>query len=108
VCKLEVNFPELPGVEIEAGYQRFYLDPQPFAHLIGYVQTPSDKDEVDQRFASLQDYRIGKVGIEKSFQSTLQGIAGYKEVEVNAKRQIVRERKKYESQNGQQLDLSLS
>jgi penicillin-binding protein 2 len=108
VCKLEVNFPELPGVGIEAGYQRFYLDPQPFAHLIGYVQTPSDKDEVDQRFAPLQDYRIGKVGIEKSFQSTLQGIAGYKEVEVNAKRQIVRERKKYESQNGQQLDLSLS
>lgn len=108
VCKIEVNLPELPGVEIEAGYQRFYLDSEPFAHLIGYVQTPSEKDEVDQRLASLSDYRIGKVGIEKSFQETLQGIAGYKEVEVNAKRQIVRDRRKHDSQNGQQLNLSIS
>ncbi len=108
VCKIEVNLPELPGVDIEAGYQRFYMDSQPLAHLIGYVQAPSDKDDVDQQLASLSDYRIGKVGVEKSFQSTLQGIAGYKEVEVNAKRQIVRENKKYESQNGQQLNLSIS
>lgn len=108
VCKIEVNLPELAGVEIEAGYQRFYLDSEPFAHLIGYVQAPSEKDEVDQRLVSLSDYRIGKVGIEKSFQETLQGVAGYKEVEVNAKRQIVRDRRKYESQNGQQLNLSIS
>jgi len=109
VCKIEVNLPELSGVEIEAGYQRFYLEPEPFAHLIGYVQAPSDKDQdVDQRLSSLSDYRIGKVGIEKSFQNVLQGVAGYKEVEVNAKRQIVRERKKHESQNGQQLELSVS
>ncbi|MBN9343350.1 MAG: penicillin-binding protein 2 [Caedibacter sp. 38-128] len=108
VCKIEVNLPELPGVEIEAGYQRFYLDAEPFAHLIGYVQAPSDKDDVDERLAPLSDYRIGKVGIEKSFQNTLQGVAGYKEVEVNAKRQIIRERKKHESQNGQQLNLSIS
>ncbi|OJX13976.1 MAG: penicillin-binding protein 2 [Caedibacter sp. 37-49] len=108
VCKIEVNLPELPGIDIEAGYQRFYIDSQPFAHLIGYVQAPSDKDNADQQLASLSDYRIGKVGVEKSFQSTLQGVAGYKEVEVNAKRQIVRENKKYESQHGQPLNLSIS
>ena len=107
VCKVQLNRPELEGISVEAGFKRFYPASPEFSHILGFVQVPSDKDDVPEELASLPDYRIGRTGLEKQYEETLRGKPGYQEIEVNAHRHIVRYLKREESLAGQTLALSL-
>ena len=108
VCALEIHRPELEGIDIELGYKRNYPQPLEFAHLIGYVQTPSDKDQIPEELSVMPDYRVGKTGLEKKFEKQLKGHVGYREIEVNAHRHVVRDLSKINSRPGQPLFLSLA
>ena len=108
VCKVQVNRPELNGINVEMGYKRHYPLASEFAHLIGFVQAPSDHDDVSEELANLPDYRIGRTGLEQQYECRLQGKAGYREIEVNAHRRVVRHLRKIESTPGSILHLSLN
>ncbi|MBL9030037.1 MAG: penicillin-binding protein 2 [Caedimonas sp.] len=107
VCKMQVHRPELEGIDVEIGHKRYYPFSLSFAHLVGFVQTPSERDGIPDELANLPDYRIGRTGLEKQFELHLQGKAGYREIEVNAHRRIVRDLNKVESKDGATLRLSL-
>lgn len=85
LSRIESNAHLLPGVSIESGIMRRYPYPNETAHFLGYVSLPSEKeiDENEQNLFMHPDFRIGKFGIEKSFDEALRGKYGVKYVEVN-------------------------
>ncbi len=85
LARIETNSHLLPGVSIESGIMRRYPYPAETAHLVGYVSLPSEK-EIDENEPNLfmhPDFRMGKFGLEKSFDEALRGKYGVKYVEVN-------------------------
>jgi penicillin-binding protein 2 len=107
MAKIEVAVPELPGVSIEQGLQRFYPYASSAAHVLGYVAAVSDKELNGDPLLELPDFRIGKSGIEKSEDLVLRGTAGTSQVEVNAYGRVVREIGRAEGTPGQDVVVSL-
>jgi len=85
LARIETNSYLLPGISIESGIIRRYPYPAETAHFLGYVSLPSEKeiDENEQNLFMHPDFRMGKFGIEKSFDEALRGKYGVKYVEVN-------------------------
>lgn len=107
MAKIEVAIPELPGVSIEQGLQRFYPFGPSASHVLGYVAAVSDKELNGDPLLELPDFRIGKAGIEKAEDLTLRGTAGTSQVEVNAYGRVVREIGRAEGQPGQDVVITL-
>jgi penicillin-binding protein 2 len=91
VASFAVNRHRFPGVEITAGLARQYPQGRLAAHAIGYV---GRIDEQALQHLDTSDYRgtthIGKIGIEKSFESKLHGRVGVQQVETTAQGRILR------------------
>ena len=85
LSRIESNAHILQGLSIESGIIRKYPYPNETAHFLGYVSLPSEKeiDDNEQNLFMHPDFRIGKFGIEKSFDEALRGKYGVKYVEVN-------------------------
>lgn len=107
VTKLELHLPDLPGVMIEEGRNRFYPYPLETSHFIGYVATPSETDLDGDPLLELPGFKIGKSGLEKSLEEDLRGVPGMKQVEVNALRKVVRELATAEGSSGQRVELAI-
>lgn len=107
VCEVEVRAAHLKPLQVEKGTKRFYPQGSTFAHLVGYVQSPSPEDRASKKLFQLPDYRIGKKGVEIFFEESLQGTTGFREVEVNARGQLVRELTKKPATQGRDHTLSL-
>ncbi len=96
---VNVFLPELPGIKAEAGELRYYPYKSAFAHPIGYVQRPSqleiDRSEISNPGAGIYlrnpDVRVGRSGLEARLEPSLQGVAGWRKVEVNATGRVVSE-----------------
>jgi penicillin-binding protein 2 len=86
IAKIEVNTPNLPGIYIETTQRRFYPFQMETAHLLGYVSAVNEVDvnKTKNILLSHPDFKIGKTGIEYSFEKELRGIAGLKYIESNA------------------------
>ncbi len=86
LARIESNYHKLPGISIDSGTVRKYPYPYETSHFIGYVSVPSEKEinENEQNLFMHPDFKIGKSGIEKSFDDHLRGKFGVKYVEVNA------------------------
>jgi len=91
VASFAVNRHRFPGVEITAGLARQYPLGRLAAHAIGYV---GRIDEQALQHLDTSDYRgtthIGKIGIEKSFESKLHGRVGVQQVETTAQGRVLR------------------
>lgn len=107
VTKLELHLPDLPGVMIEDGRNRFYAYPLETSHFIGYVAAPSESDLNGDPLLELPGFKLGKSGLEKTLEGTLRGVPGIKQVEVNAMRKVVRELATEEGMSGKNIDLSI-
>ncbi len=107
VARIEVNSPDLPGIQIEVGRRRYYPHGYETAHLIGYVGAVSEHELTGEPLLQLPDFRIGKIGIEKKFDLDLRGKAGTKQVEVNAVGRVIRELSRDEGKPGEKFDLSI-
>jgi penicillin-binding protein 2 len=107
VSRISVNSADLPGVLIDVGSSRSYLYPEDFAHIIGYVQPPDEKDLTGDPLLELPDFRIGKSGIERSYDLALRGRAGTSQVEVNALGRPIRELARVEGEPGHDLNLTI-
>jgi len=91
VAKLEVHAQKLAGVVIDAPEVRYYPYAKHMAHIIGYVGRPSKDEMEDGPLFRHPDFRIGKNGLEGKFDDELQGKAGVRQIEVNARGAFVRE-----------------
>ena len=87
---------------------RQYVKPEFLCHTIGYVAQASQKDLDELNIPPIPGLRIGKNGLEKTFQNILDGKAGMQRVEVNAKRRIVRVIDNSPPKIGQDLHVTLN
>jgi penicillin-binding protein 2 len=82
--KIYDNSQNLPGIVVEKQATRYYPHHEIIAHAIGYVGEISNHElkEGRSRGLVLGDI-VGKTGLEKAFDSTLQGIKGEERVTVD-------------------------
>lgn len=94
---LTIKSADLPGVNLDRGYNRLYSYTNSFtvtstpikkslsslAHLLGYMGK-LNKDELTLNKDYLPTDYIGKTGLEKSYENILRGKYGLKRVEVDA------------------------
>lgn len=85
VARIETNAHLLPGISISSGIIRSYPYPAETAHFLGYASLPSETeiDNNEQNLFMHPDFRIGKFGLEKTFDEALRGKYGVKYVEVD-------------------------
>jgi penicillin-binding protein 2 len=107
VSKLEVNISDLPGIVIEEGEIRNYPYSDSTSHLIGYLGAVSKSDLTDDPVLKSPGFKIGKTGIEKSYDEILRGKAGTAHMEVNVRGREVREIDQIGSQGGMPLTLTI-
>jgi penicillin-binding protein 2 len=107
VSRIEVHAPDLAGVMIDVGQTREYPYGNNAAHLIGYVAAVSEGELTGDPLLELPDFRVGKNGIERSYDSQLRGRAGNSQVEVNAVGRVIRELTRQEGQPGDDVRLTL-
>uniref|UniRef100_UPI0040489F4D penicillin-binding protein 2 n=1 Tax=Aliarcobacter sp. TaxID=2321116 RepID=UPI0040489F4D len=70
-------------IKIESSTKRFYPQKEVASHIIGYVGKASKADIANNELSSYNGI-IGKNGLEKYYNTKLQGEMGYKDVKVNA------------------------
>ncbi|MEW4466836.1 penicillin-binding protein 2 [Parasphingorhabdus sp. JC815] len=106
---VSVRLPDLPGVSPRQGFSRFYPTAEAVGHLVGYVGIASAEDYKAKPDPILvtPGYKIGKAGLEKTFEDHLQGKPGAKRVEVTARGKIVRELDSRPDTPGKALQLTL-
>lgn len=106
VSAIELHGADLPGVSIEVGSIRKYPEGSRGAHFLGYVASPSEKEQEDS-ILSIPGMKMGKTGLEKYYDARLRGTPGYSAFEVNARRKVVRELHQVASTPGEDIYLTL-
>lgn len=82
---VESNRLDMPGVMIQVESQRNYPGGMTAAHLLGYVGEISADQLEKPEFVDLhQGSIVGQYGVEKSYDRHMRGMAGQKNVEVDA------------------------
>lgn len=109
---LSVNQHKLVGAYVEARLKRSYPYKDLATHAIGYVQKMNQRDadriEAEGNRANYQGtFDIGKLGLEKFYESQLHGIVGHQEVEVNSRGRPIRTLSELPPEPGQDLILNL-
>jgi penicillin-binding protein 2 len=107
VAKIEVNLPDLPGLSIGVGEVRSYPFGEASAHIIGYVGAAAKTEVSDDPILKLPGFKVGKTGIEKTYDKEMRGVAGAAEVEVNVVGREVRELSRNESRPGNRVILTI-
>jgi penicillin-binding protein 2 len=112
VAIFSVNQHKYPGFSVEARLARYYPFGDTLTHAIGYV-AKINKDEhlklqmdgTDINYRATRD--IGKLGIEKYYETQLHGKVGSEEVEVNHRGKILRTLNSTAPEPGQDLILTI-
>lgn len=82
---------------------RTYTSTPGFSHILGYVSYPKK----DSSGIFWQESYIGKDGIEKEYQSKLQGVAGERVIAINAHQEIEAENITVDPTHGENLKLTI-
>ncbi|MEX0838209.1 MAG: penicillin-binding protein 2 [Parvibaculum sp.] len=110
-AQININEPDLPGIIPDVGETRDYPYAEEFAHIIGYVAAVTEDDlqaaQEDRQLLRLPGFRVGREGIEKTYDRQLRGVAGSSHVEVNAYGRVIREIAKDSGKPGQEVVLTL-
>ena len=109
IAKISVNLFRLEGVEVNAQLVRSYPEKSVYAHSVGYVGRINDRElkKIDSSLYS-GTHSIGKIGIEKYYETVLHGKPGYQEVETDARGRVNRVLKEEPPIPGQDLHLHLN
>ncbi len=107
VARIEVNLPDLPGISTDVGERRTYPFGAATAHIVGYVSSVNEKEIDEDPVLSLPGFKIGKTGIEKSYDQELRGTAGTSQTEVNVIGREVRELQRQDSGQGKRITLTI-
>lgn len=108
IARIEVRRHELPGVEIIAELARYYPLGEATAHSLGYVGRINEREltKVDEKNYSATNY-IGKLGVERFYESLLHGTVGFQTVETNASNRVLRTLDRIDPVPGKDLVLHL-
>lgn len=109
VTAVAVHSPHLPGVVLDSTLLRDYPHAEVLAHVLGYVGPVNEDEQAadPDPLMRLPEFRIGKNGIEHSYDRQLRGRAGQRRVEVNAIGREIRELDRDDGEPGQDIRLSL-
>lgn len=83
--------------------ERTYISTAGFSHILGYVSYPKK----DSSGIFWQEEYIGKDGIEKQYQTLLQGVAGERVIAINAHQEVEAENVTVDPTHGQNIRLSI-
>lgn len=109
IARIAVNEYRLDGVEVDAQLVRYYPYGDLFAHVVGYTgriteqELRSFDEETYNRYSGT--HSIGKVGLEKSYESLLLGKVGDEHIETNAHGRVLRVLERTPPQPGEELHL---
>ena len=108
VLKIEERRAELPGVEIRISSLRFYPYDETASHLIGYIGkiSPEEYKNSDRRRYGFNSW-VGRYGIEKLYDDKLRGWRGGRQIEVNARGQMIRILSEQQPLSGDDLTVTL-
>ena len=113
ISRFAVNRHRLPGVEVRAQLVRHYPAAELFTHVLGYVGriNATEQAELDQTEQRRINYagteHIGKIGLEKFYESTLHGRVGSQHVETNAHGRVLRVLQQVDPVPGEDIALHL-
>lgn len=108
LAKFAVERPYFPSVDINAHLIRHYPYEKFVAHAVGYVGRINASELKKIRVKSYYGtHYIGKVGIEKNYESNLHGQNGYAEVETNAQSKLIKTLRSVPPTPGDNLYLTL-
>ncbi len=107
VAQLEVNTPDLPGIDIDVGERRFYPNGAAGAHILGYVGSPRPEDLSGDPLLELPGFKVGRSGVERAFDLPLRGRAGASQLEVNSVGRVIRELNRQDGDPGQDVVLTV-
>jgi len=105
---VEAEKNDLPGIELEINPIRYYPFKEITAPILGYT-AEADKADLARKLAvpyTLGD-KVGKAGVEETFEETLRGVNGYRLVKVTARGEKKGEIYQSESTSGQSVTLSI-
>ena len=107
--RVNLHLPYLRGVQPDVGETRDYPYALEMVHLLGYVAavSPEDLKGDDDPLLTQPAFRIGKRGIEKTFDREVRGEAGASRVEVNAYGRVIRELGHQDGVPGQDVWLTI-
>lgn len=105
---VEQRRPELPGVEIQVSFLRYYPYAETASHVIGYI------GKINQEEYSKFDHErygmnsmVGRFGMERIFDGRLRGWRGGRQIEVNALGQMIRLISQKQPEPGEDIRLTL-
>ena len=107
ISRVAANTPYLPGIKIEVGRSRRYSFSTEAVHVTGYVAAVSESELTGDPILELPDFRIGKSGIEKTYDLPMRGNAGQRQVEVNALGRIIRKMPGNQGEPGADITLTI-
>ncbi len=96
-AKISFARPELPGALPEVGETRNYPFGPATAFVIGYVGAVTDRDlqaeddEGERVLLRQPGFKVGRDGLERTYERELRGVAGEMQVKVNAHGQVLDE-----------------
>lgn len=105
--KISFHLPDLRGIDADAGSVREYPDAAYFSHVLGYVNEPTEEEADGDPVLQLPGFRVGRQGVEATAEEDLRGVAGNKQLEVNAFGQEVRKLSRQEQTPGKNLVLTI-
>ena len=108
IAKIAVDKYHLTGVEIQPRYRRFYPHDEVVSHLLGYIGRISPEDQlaiVQEEYRGLD--QIGKLGLEKFYETELRGHSGVEEVGVDVHGHVVKVYQQKTAMKGKDLHLWL-
>ncbi len=96
------------GIDVESYFHRIYPNNDSSVHVAGYVSRMNKKDKA---FYDKQNYLgtafVGKVGIEKQYETLLHGTSGKKQIERNVTGRVIDTQIIQAAENGKDLYLSI-
>lgn len=106
-ARINISTPDLPGVQPDMGSTRYYPYGPLTAHVLGYVGAPNEQEAGKNPLLLMPSFKIGKNGIERTYDELLRGTAGNMQVEVNAYGRVIRELDRMPATQGSDLRLTL-
>ncbi|QJC28702.1 penicillin-binding protein 2 [Enterobacteriaceae endosymbiont of Plateumaris consimilis] len=112
VAKFFLNKYRLPGFFLVTYQKRFYPYSAICAHFIGYISRISIEDlrsliKQKKRKNYIHSKNIGKSGVEKYYENVLHGITGYKKIEIDNRRHIIKQISQKNAYAGYDIFLSI-
>lgn len=87
VARIEESIPSSSGIVVSSEPIRYYPYGESACHILGYIGNIATNEEIE-KYVTNGDYlpgeRIGKTGVEESFEDSLHGVSGKRTVLIDA------------------------